>query len=168
MAVVIMDGLVRVYWLAAAPANLALPTVAELNAGTNIGIYIRPDGLDISMDSGTVDVGNVTSDFTLERVGRRKPTVALGCHHDSSTGSTDPAWALLLYRALGVLAVRTGVLSGTAWTTGQGGGGTTGGLMMIPVECGEFNPSKPGPDTTWDFDVPLKVYQNPSWRAVVA
>src|SRR4030095_16364903 len=101
MAVVIMDGLVRVYWLAAAPANLALPTVAELNAGTNIGIYIRPDGLNIAMESGTVYVGNVTSDFTLERGGRRRPSSSLGCHHDASTGSTDPAWALLLYRALG-------------------------------------------------------------------
>src|SRR4029434_1375202 len=114
-----MDALSRVSWLAAAPANLALPTVAELNAGTNIGIYIRPDGLHIAMESGTVDAGTSTSDFTLERVGRRRPSSSLGCHHDASTGSTDPAWALLLYRALGVLAVRSGVLSGTASATGQ-------------------------------------------------
>jgi hypothetical protein len=40
--------------------------------------------------------------------------------------------------------------------------------MMIPIECGEFNPVKPGPDTSWDFDVPVKVYQDPSWRSVVA
>jgi hypothetical protein len=101
MSVVIMDGRVRVYWLTATPANLALPTAAELNAGTNIGVYIRPDGLDISMDTGEVDVGNVTSTFTLLRVGRRKPTVMLGFHHDATTGSTDPAWTLLLYRATG-------------------------------------------------------------------
>jgi len=168
MAVVIMDGRVRAYWLTATPSNLALPTTTELNAGTNIGIYIRPDGLDIGMDTGEVDVGNVTSTFTLMRVGRRKPTVSLGFHHDATTGSTDPAWTLLLYRATGVLAVRTGVDSTTAWTTGQGAGGTTGGLMMIPLECGEFSPSKPGPDTSWDFDVPTKVYQDPQWRAVVA
>jgi hypothetical protein len=167
MSVVILDGRVRVYWLTACSV-LASPTVAELNAGTDITAYIRPDGLDISMDTGSVDVGNVGSTFTLERVGRRKPAVSLGCHHDASTGSTDPAWNLLVYRAVGILAVRTGVDKTTAWATGQGGGGTTGGLQIIPLEVGEYNPVKPAPDTAWDFDVPVKVYLEPSWRSVVA
>lgn len=168
MAVVIMDGRVRVAWLAASPANLAAPTTTELNAGTLITDYITPDGLDITMDTGSVNVGNVGSTFTTERVGRRKPTVSLTCHHDATTGSTDPAWNLFVYRATGVLAVRTGVDKTTAWTTGQGGGGTTGGLMMIPLECGEFNPVKPAEDTSWDFTIPVKVYLDPSWRSVVA
>jgi len=168
MAVVIMDGRVRCYWMTAAPANLLLPTVAELNAGTDLTPYVRPDGLDISMDTGEVDVGNVGSTFTLLRAGRRKPTVALGMHHDATAGSTDPAWTLLVYRAVGTFAVRTGVDKATAWATGQGGGGTTGALMVIPLEVAEFSPSKPGPDTSWDFDVPVKVYLDPAWRAVVA
>lgn len=167
MAVVILDGRVRAYWLTAC-ANVLLPTVAELNAGTNLTTYIRPDGLDISMDTGSVDVGNVGSTFTLERVGRRKPTVMLGCHHDASSGSTDPAWNLLIYRAVGFLAVRTGIDTATAWATGQGAGGTTGALQIIPLEVAEFTPTKPAPDTSWDFDVPVKVYQDPGWRAVAA
>jgi hypothetical protein len=167
MSVVIMDGRVLVYWLTAC-SNILLPTTAELNAGTNLTTYIRPDGLDIGMDTGTVDVGNVGSTFTLMRVGRRKPTVQLGLHHDATSGSTDPAWNLLVYRAVGFLAVRQGVPTATAWTTGQGAGGTTGALQVIPVEVGEFTPSKPGPDTSWDFDVPLTVYLDPAWRAVVA
>ena len=167
MSVVIMDGRVRVYWLTAC-SNILLPTVAELNAGTNLTTYIRPDGLDIAMDTGEVDVGNVGSTFTLMRVGRRKPSVSLGCHHDATTGSTDPAWTLLVYRATGFLAVRTGVDTATAWTVGQGAGGTTGSVQIIPLEVGEFNPVKPAPDSAWDFDVPVKVYLDPSWRAVVA
>lgn len=167
MSVVIMDGRVRAYWMTAC-ANILLPTAAELNAGTDLTGYIRPDGLDISMDTGSVDVGNVGSTFTLERVGRRKPTVALGLHHDATTGSTDPAWNLLVYRVTGYLAVRTGIDKATAWTTGQGAGGTTGALQVIPLEVGEYSPSKPGPDTAWDFDVPVKVYLEPSWRSVVA
>jgi len=167
MAVIIMDGRVRFYWLTAC-ANILLPTVAELNAGTDLTTYIRPDGLDISMDTGEVDVGNVGSTFTLTRVGRRKPTVALGMHHDATASTTDPAWSLLVYRATGFGAVRTGIDKATAWATGQGGGGTTGALMVIPLEVAEFSPSKPGPDTSWDFDVPVKVYLDPAWRAVVA
>lgn len=167
MSVVIMDGRVRVYWLTACAA-IAAPTTTELNAGTDLTSYVRPDGLDIGMDTGKVDVGNVGSTFTLMRVGRRNPTVQLGMHHDSTSSTTDPAWSLLVYRATGFLAVRTGIDKATAWTSGQGGGGTTGGLQVIPVEVGEFTPVKPGPDTSWDFDVPVTVYLDPSWRSVVA
>lgn len=167
MAVVIMDGRVRVYWLTAC-SNIALPTVAELNAGTNIGTYITPDGLDIGMTTGKVDVGNVTSTFTLNRVGRRVPTISLTCHHDATSGSTDPAWSLLTYRAVGFLAVRLGVDSATAWTAGQGAGGTTGTVEMYPVECGEYVNGKPAPDSSFDFTVDLTVYLDPNKRSVVA
>lgn len=167
MSVVIMDGRVRVYWLTAC-ANIALPTTTELNAGTDLTSYITPDGLDISMATGKVDVGNVGSTFNLNRVGRKTPTVSLTCHHDATSGSTDPAWSILTYRALGFLAVRTGVDKTTAWTTGQGAGGTTGALQMFPVEAGEYSPVKPAPDSSWDFTVDLTVYLDPNTRAVVA
>jgi hypothetical protein len=167
MSVVIMDGRVRVYWLTAC-SNIALPTTTELNAGTDLTGYITPDGLEITVGTGKVPVGNVGSTYTLNRVGRREPDVSLTCHHDATSGSTDPAWNLLVYRAVGFLAVRTGVDKATAWTTGQGAGGTTGALQMFPVECGEYNPIKPGENTAWDFTVPLTVYLDPNTRAVVA
>jgi len=169
MAVVIMDGRVRVYWLTAC-SNIAAPTTTELNAGTSVDLtgYIVPDGLDISVDTGKVDVGNVGSTYTLNRVGRRVPSISLTCHHDATSGNTDLPWSTLIYRATGFLAVRTGVDKATAWTTGHGGGGTTGALQMFPVEVGEYNPVKPAPDTSWDFMVPLTVYLDPNLRAVVA
>jgi hypothetical protein len=168
MSVVIMDGKVRVYWLSALPSNIALPTVAELNAGTNFTTYINPDGLDISWTTGKVDVGNVGSTFTLNKVGRRVPDITLTCHHDQTTGSTDPAWATLVYQATGVLVVRRGVDTATAWATGQGAGGTTGQVEVFPVQVSQEMPSKPAPDTSWDFSVPLTVYLDPNTRAVVA
>lgn len=167
MSVVIMDGRVKVYWLTAC-ANIALPTTTELNAGTALDPYITPDGLDIAVTTGKVNVGNVGSTYTLERVGRRAPSISLTCHHDSTTGSTDPAWSLLTYRATGFLAVRLGVDKTTAWTTGQGGGGSVGTLEVYPVECGDYNGVKPAPDTSWDFTVDLTVYLDPNRRAVVA
>jgi len=167
MSVVIMDGRVRVYWLTAC-ANIALPTVAELNAGTDLTTYITPDGLDVGMTTGSVNVGNVGSTYTLNRMGRRVPTLSLTFHHDATSGSTDPAWNLLLYRVTGFLAIREGVDKATAWATGQGGGGTTGTLGMYPAECGEYNGTKPAPDTSWDFTVPLGVYLDPNKRSVVA
>lgn len=167
MSVVIIDGRVRVYWLTAC-SNIAAPTTTELNAGTALHSYITPDGLDIGMTTGKVPVGNVASTYTLERVGRRSPTISLTLHHDATTGSADPPWSLLVYRATGFLAVRMGVDATTAWATGQGGGGANGTLEMYPVECGEYNGVKPAPDTPWDFMVDLTVYLDPNKRAVVA
>lgn len=167
MSVVIMDGRIKVYWLTAC-SNIALPTTTELNAGTALDPYITPDGLDISITTGKVNVGNVGSTYTLERVGRRAPSIALTCHHDATTGSTDPAWSLLTYRATGFLAVRLGIDKATAWTSGQGGGGANGTLEMYPVECGEYTNTKPAPDTSWDFTVDLTVYLDPNKRSVVA
>lgn len=167
MSVVILDGRVRCYWLTAC-SNIAAPTVAELNAGTDLTGFITPDGLDIGMDVGKVNAGNVGSSFTLQRVGRRNPTITLTCHHDASAGTTDPAWNLLVYRTVGFFAVRTGIDKTTAWATGQGGGGTTGALQVYPVEAGEYMPVKPAPDTAWDFTVPLTIYLEPSLRSVVA
>ena len=89
MAVIIMDGRVRVYWLTAV-ANIAAPTTTELNAGTDLTPYITPDGLNTGMTTGNVNVGNVGSTYTLMRAGRRVPTVSLTFHHDATSGNTDP------------------------------------------------------------------------------
>jgi len=164
MSVVIMDGRVRCVWMTAC-ANIALPTVAELNAGTDLTNYITPDGLDIGMTTGKVNVGNVGSTFTLERVGRRSPSIALTLHHDSPT---DTPWALFVYRAVGFFAVRLGIDKATAWTIGQGTGGSTGTVQVYPVECGADAPVKPAPDTAWDFTVDLTIYLDPNTRSVVA
>ena len=167
MSVVIIDGRVRVFWMTAC-ANILLPTTTELTTGTDLTTYIRPDGLDIGFTTGSVDVGNVGSTYGLARAGRRVPTISLGCYHDATAGATDPAWNLLVYRATGFLAVRTGVLTGTAFATGQGAGGTTGELQVYPVEVTEHSPGKPAPDSSWQFDVSLMVYLDPSTRSVVA
>lgn len=167
MAVVIMDGRVRAYW-ATAISNVAAPTTTELNAGTDLTPYITPDGLDISASTGKVDVGNVGSTFTLNRVGRKTFTINLTLHHDATSGNTDPAWSLLVYRTLGFFAVRTGIDKATAWASGQGGGGANGQLQVFPVEAAEYSPVKVAPDTSWDFTVELSVYSDPNTRAIVA
>lgn len=157
MSVVIIDGRVRVTW-ASAISNIAAPTTAELNAGTALESLITPDGLDIGMDTGSVDVSNLKSTFTTMRAGRRKPSISLKCHHDSPT---DTAYNLLTYRATGYLVVRRGVDATTAWTAADK-------VEVYPVEAGEAIQEKPQPDGTWDFTSPLYVTADPNTRAVVA
>lgn len=157
MSVVIIDGRVRVTF-ATAIANVAAPTVAELNAGTALETYITPDGLDISVGTNKVDTSNLASTFTTNRAGRKTPEITVGFHHDSPT---DTAFNLLPYRTTGFLIVRRGVDRTTVWATGDK-------VAVYPVEAGEPNEMKPAPDSTWDFSVPLFVSADPNQRAVVA
>lgn len=157
MAVVIIDGRVRVTW-ATSIANTAAPTVAELNAGTALESFITPDGLDIGMDTGAVDTSNLKSTFTTNKAGRKKPSISVTMHHDSPT---DTPYNLLPYRTNGYLVVRRGVDATTAWTVADK-------VEVYPAESGEAVQVKPGPDSVWDFTSPLFVTADPQTRAVVA
>ena len=48
------DGMIKATW-APNVANVAAPTVAELNAGVDLECYIPLDGLDIKGDTASVD-----------------------------------------------------------------------------------------------------------------
>lgn len=157
MSAVIIDGRVRVTWTAAI-ANVAAPTVAELNAGTALEQFIRPDGLDIGMATGGVDTSNLGSTFTTMRAGRKKPTITIGFHHD---GPTDTPYNLLPYRTVGFITVRRGVDRTQAWATSDK-------VEVYPVETAEAVQIKPGPDSTWDFSSEMFVMADPNTRAVVA
>lgn len=157
MSVVLIDGMVRVTSCTAI-ANIAAPTTTELNAGTTLDTFLTPDGLDIGMDTGTVDTSVLRSTFTTSRAGRRKPSIMLKCHHDSPT---DTPYLLLVYQAVGFLVVRRGVAVATAYASADK-------LEVYPYQCGEPVQEKPQPDGTWDFSVPLFVTSDPNTRAVVA
>jgi hypothetical protein len=157
MAVVIIDGRVRVTF-ALTIANIAAPTVAELNAGTALETSALPDGLDISVPTNGVDVSNLASTFTSERAGRRKPSITMKFHHDDTV---DTAWNLLPYRTVGYLAVRMGIDRTTAYASTQK-------IKIYPVETGEPTDEAVKPDGTWDFMVPFFSMADANQRAVIA
>jgi len=157
MTVVIIDGRVKVTW-ATAIANVAAPTVAELNAGTALQGYITPDGLDITPSTGKVDISNLGSKYTTNRAGRRAFDVTIKFHHDSPT---DTPYNLFPYNTDGFLIVRRGVDATTAWGSGDK-------VEVYPINTGEAMQEKPAPDGTWDFSSPMFVSNDPNTRAVVA
>ncbi|QDY06169.1 hypothetical protein FJK98_02485 [Micromonospora sp. HM134] len=156
MAVIIIDGRVRVTWCNSV-ANLAAPTASEANGGTRLEQLITPDGLDIKIGTGSVNTSNLGSRFTTARAGRITPEVGITFHHDT----VDTAWNLFQYRTTGVLLVRRGIDKETAFASGQP-------LQVLPLEAGMADEVKPGPDSTHDFMVPFFVYLDPEPRAVIA
>jgi hypothetical protein len=158
MAAVPIDGRVRVTNCASI-ANIAAPTVAELNAGTAIEGYILPDGLDIDVETGTVNLSNLGSTFTNEGAGRRKPTVNISFHHEGP--GSDVPYLLYPFRTNAFIVVRRGTDRTIAWTIADK-------VEVYPVQAGEAKQTKPAVDGTWDFTIPFKVSADPNTRAVVA
>ena len=157
MTAVNIDGRTRVTW-ATAIANQAAPTTAELNAGTALEGFITPDGLDITIATGSVDISNLGSTFTTQVAGRKTVTMSLTFQHDSPT---DTPYNLVPYRTNGFVVVRRGVDRTQAWATSDK-------VEVYPVQTGEAIQIKPAPDSTWDFTSPMFVTADPTTRAVVA
>jgi hypothetical protein len=156
VAVIPIDGKVRVWWLTAC-ANINAPTVAELNAGTALEGVITPDGLNITPSTGKVAAGNLGSTFSAERIGRRAFAISVKFHHDT----VDTVWAMMPYRTSGFLAVRRGIDKATAPASTQK-------VEIYPVETGEPAEDTPQPDGSWDYTIEMALTSDAATRAVVA
>ena len=117
MADMLSDGNNKVTF-APTIANIAAPTTAELNAGTDLECLITADGLDINTDEDTTSSPKLCETTTSEQPGRSKTTIQLTCVR-KDVALEDIAWTLLQRGLTGYLVVRRGIPYDTAWTAGQ-------------------------------------------------
>jgi hypothetical protein len=153
------DGRTRVYSVPSI-SNIASPTVAELNAGTDLSSLITPDGL-VGLQAETADVDNsaLNSTFTTNTPGRISYS-GTGLRLKKQTG-TDTVYNTLIYGYATNLVVRRDVTSSTAWTASQA-------VEVYPVTCGEVQNQDPAPNELHKYFVPMKVSTQPNLRASVA
>jgi hypothetical protein len=153
------DGRTRVYSVPSI-SNIAAPTVAELNAGTDLSSLITPDGL-VGLEPETADVDNsaLNSTFTTNTPGRTSYS-GTGLRLKKQTG-TDSVYNTLVYGYTTNIVIRRDVTSSTAWAASQA-------IETYPVTCGEVQNANPAPNELHKYFVPMKVSTAPSLRAVVA
>jgi hypothetical protein len=154
------DGQVRVYW-APSISNIAAPTVAELNAGINLGDTMTPDGLS-GFEATTADVPTdaLTSTYDTVTIGRDSfsgPSLKF----KKQTPGADTIRSTLTRGATGFVAVRRGYAATLAWATGQQ-------LEVFPAICGRRKETPPAKNTLLFHEVPIKIWQSPNQDAVVA
>lgn len=157
MADLLTDGMTRVTF-ATSIANIAAPTVAELNAGTALESLITPDGLDISSTTAAVPTGALVSTFDTEAAGRRKYDIKLTMKRQTPT---DTALNLLPYRTAGFLIVRRTVTAATAWTIGHK-------AEVYPVQAGEPSLIKPTSNEVAKFESTFFLTADANTSATVA
>jgi hypothetical protein len=161
VATITLDGKTRVTWVATADdiADIDAPTVAELNAGTDLQQYITPDGLAFPATTGKIDNSNLGSTFTTQTNGRRSFDPMIKFHRTSPTA--DVVRTIMVYGATGFIVIRRGVLKGTAYAAGQE-------VQVYPVEIGEPSIPASASEQNWDMEVPMTVSDDPSTLATVA
>jgi len=115
MARRVYDQYTRVAWCTTI-ANPAAPTVAELNAGTNLTTFVPKDGVRPGGTQNTVDGGDITTQFEGKTIGTYGEDFELSFYRDDAT---DTAWNLAAVNTTGFLVIRRLTPYGTAWTAGQ-------------------------------------------------
>lgn len=158
MADIVVDGTVRVYYVAAI-SNEAAPTTAELNAGIALQSTMTPDGLQ-GYEAETADVDNSALDSTFD-------TVTIGRDSFSNTGlmlkkqtGTDTIFDTLTRGTMGYVVVRRYVTSTTAWAAAQK-------VSVFPIICGQTKEISPEKNTVARYMVPTKITDSPTLRATV-
>lgn len=156
MADLVSDGKIRVTWMPSC-ANIAAPTVAELNAGLRLDTVMTPDGLTVTASTGDVDTSSLSSTFDSKRAGRRSFVLAVKIKRQDAA---DTALTTLVYRATGFLAVRRTVDAATANAIGDK-------YEVYPGECGEGTRAY-GPNSVQSIEIPVLNTADSNTAAVAA
>lgn len=159
MADIVGDGFIKVYSVLTI-ADIAAPTVAELNAGLKAQDKITADGL-IGFRPETADVDTSALDATFNTVLGGRASFSGMMWRLKKQDGTDTLYNTLIRRYRFYAVIRRSVDSDTAWTVGDK-------VQVHPVECGETAWVDFEPNMLERFEVPLKPYAEPNLRAVVA
>lgn len=156
---IVIDGKVKV-WSVPSIANIAAPTVAELNAGTALEALMTPDGLvGFSPETAPVDNSALSSTFDTKKAGRASFSGdALRLKKQSGT---DSVYNTLVREYVTHIVVRRGTTASTAWAISQK-------VEVYPAECGEVKNLPPEANSVQKYEVPIFVTTEPNLRATVA
>lgn len=157
---IITDGTTRVY-VAPSVSNIAAPTVAELNAGTQLDTIMTPDGL-IGFEPETADVDNsaLSSTFDTKLPGRASFSNT-GVRIKKQSATADTVYNLLVRNYAAYIVIRRGTATTTAWTIGDK-------VEVYPITCGEVANQPPEGNSVQRYMVPMKITAQPNLRATVA
>lgn len=141
-------------------ASQAAPTVAEINAGTDLTPWLTPDGLTTNLNGSTIDVQAANSRYKATAPGSfgGDPITAKFFRDDA----TDTAYTTLPRLATGYFVIRRmGPTSATAFAAAQK-------VEVWPITVITANPMSTTDNEAQKFEVSCSVQPAPSITGVVA
>lgn len=151
------DGQLRVH-VVASISNIAAPTVAEINAGTNISNFITKDGLTVPANQNNVANASLAETFDSELPGSFGGAIEMTGIRDNAT---DTFWDLVVYNTVTHLVVRRGVPTATAFAASQK-------VEVYPITWHEPIPLQTASNEQGRFTAMAPVRSQPNLKATVA
>lgn len=149
--------MIKVYFVTTI-ANKAAPTVAELNAGTDISNFITKDGLTVPSNQNNVANASLAETFDSELPGSFGGPLSMTGIRDAAT---DTFWNLVVYGTAGFIVVRRGTATATAWASTQK-------VEVYPMTWHEPIPMQTASNEQGRFTAAAPVSSQPSLKATVA
>jgi hypothetical protein len=159
MADSLADGRTRIYSVPTI-ANIAAPTVAELNAGVDLSSLITPDGLmGFQADTAEVDTSAINSTYGTKLPGRISLS-GTGLRLKKQVG-VDTVYTTFIYGFATNIVIRRDITSGTAWASAQA-------IEVYPGVFGGRKDLDPAPNELHRWEAPFFVSPQPNQSAAVA
>jgi hypothetical protein len=148
-------------WSVPSIANIAAPTVAELNAGTSLECLITADGLiGFNPTTAEVDTSALCSDTDSKQPGRASFSGTM-LRLKKQVPLPDTVYNTMIKNYVTNIVIRSDVAVGTAWTVGDK-------VRVYPVACGEVNDLQPEANSVHKYEVPTMITGAVNLRATVA
>lgn len=160
MADVFADGNTRVAFVPSI-ANIALPTAAELNAGTLLQSVMTADGL-VGFEAKTIEIDTtaLASTFDTKSIGRDSFSGTM-LRLKKQTYGSDTVYSTLTRGTAGYVVIRRGILETTAWATSQA-------IEVYPIVCGQIGYMPPAANSIQKYEITTPITSAPNLRAAVA
>lgn len=109
----------QIHWLATQPTDPIAPTIAEIDAGTELTEWIPKDGVKIGVSNDRVDGGSIATVFKAESMGTYGTQPSITFYRDDDPAENVP-WALFEERLTeGCLVILPDIGRGNAVQAGD-------------------------------------------------
>lgn len=140
------DGYTKVA-LVTSITNISAPTVAELNAGTDISCFLPKDGVNLTPTTQGVDTGSLCTQFDSQIAGSNSINGSLkGFRFNDG----DTFWDLANLGDITHVVIREGTAVDTAWAANDD-------VRVYKVQMGEPAPTPTAANAPASFELPLFV-----------
>jgi hypothetical protein len=143
-------------------ANIAAPTVAELNAGTLLHSQLIVGGLQgFAFSAGEVDNSAFGSTFDTKLPGISSYSGTQMVFKKQTMGA-DTIWTLMTtFFTAGYIVIRDGIANGTAWATSQA-------VEVFPITTGDWEYMDRARNEVLKYMVAVPIGASPTKKAITA
>jgi hypothetical protein len=155
----VYEGKTRIYWVTDIE-DIEAPTVAELNAGIDVTLFVTKDGLTTPANQNMVDNATIAETFDAQVVGSWGGSLELMLKR-KYPDADDTAWNTWDYGDIGFIVVRRAIARATAWANLQK-------CEVYPAQAHQPVPEKSAANEQVRFKVAFAVTAQPAMKATVA